>query len=376
MKNNFDVNTTPVIAIWETTQSCDVPCLDYDEWIQPETDPLELSTEEAQKLIDEVAELCPPIFVMNGADPLKRADIYGLVRYASVRGLHPFLAVPATPLLTPDALAELKHSGLSRLILSLDAATPELHDLVCGVHGSFARTMDAIQWAQQWKLPYQITTHLCERNLHELENLAALLATLRIKQWSVSFPVPSTPAQLEETPSAGQFEGAFARLYTLSKTVPFKIKTSEAPHYRRYVLQQQARERANVAERQQFKEGIPGILPVNEDRGTLFISHTGKVYPCAGLHVSAGNIRVVNLTEIYRSSQVFTLLRDQVNLTGKCGECAFKGVCGGSRARAYAINGDMFTEDPSCIFRPTALAGVRNSMPQRLPSEKVAVEEP
>ena len=117
-------------------------------------------------------------------------------------------------------------------------------------------------------------------------------------------------------------------------------------------------------------------MPVNEDRGTLFISHTGEVYPCPGLHVSAGNVRVVNLAETYRSSQVFTLLRDQVNLTGKCGECNFKGVCGGSRSRAYVMHGDMFTEDPACIYRPTAQAAVRNSVPQRLPSEKVAVEEP
>jgi AdoMet-dependent heme synthase len=374
MKNNFDVNTTPVIAIWETTQSCDVPCLDYGDWVQPETDPLELCTEEARKLIDEVAELCPPMFVMTGADSLKRADIYELVRYAAMRGLHPFLAVSATPLLTPDALAELKHAGLSRLILSLEAATPELHDLVCGVHGSFARTMDAIQWAEHWKLPYQITTHLSERNLHELENLAALLKTMRIKQWNVSFPVASRPDEFEEMPSAGQFEGAFARLYTLAQKVPFKIKTSEAPHYRRYVLQQQVRERAVAGQR--FQQGIPGIMPVNEDRGMLFISHTGEVYPCPGLRVSAGNVRVFNLAEIYRSSQVFTLLRDHANLTGKCGECAFKGVCGGSRARAYAIQGDMFTEDPSCIYRPTALARVRNSVVQTLPPEKVAVEEP
>ena len=376
MKNNFDVNTTPVIAIWETTQACDVPCLDYGDWVQPEVDPLELTTLEARQMIDEVAELCPPIFVLTGADPLKREDVYELVRYASVRGLHPFLALPATPLLTPDAIAELKHAGLSRLILSLDAATPELHDVICGVHGSFARTMEAIEWADHWKLPYQITTHLCERNLHDLENLAALLKTLRIKQWSIAFPVPSTPSELEETPSAEQFEGAFARLYALAQKVPFKIKTSEAPHYRRYVLQQQARERANVAEGQQFKDGIPGIMPLNEDRGTLFVSHTGEVYPCAGLHVSAGNVRIVNLAEIYRSSQVFTLLRDQVNLTGKCGECAFKGVCGGSRARAYAIHGDMFSEDPSCIYRPTAQAAVRNSVVQTLPSAGVAVEEP
>ena len=377
MKNNFDINKTPLVAIWETTQACDVPCLDYGDWVQPDHDPLELSTLEARQLIDQFAELCPPIFVMTGADPLKREDIYELVRYAAVRHLHPFLALPATPLLTPDAVAELKHGGVSRLILSLDAATPELNDLVCRVHGSFARTMEAIQWAEHWKLPYQITTHLCERNLHDLENLAALLKTLRTKQWSVTFPVPSTPTELEDMPSAGQFEGVFARLYTLAQKVPFKIKTSEAPHYRRYVLQQQARERANMAaEGPQFKEGIPGILPVNEDRGMLFVSHTGEVYPCAGLHVSAGNVRVVALAETYRSSQVFTLLRDQVNLTGKCGECSFKGVCGGSRARAYAMHGDMFTEDPSCIYRPTAQMAVRNSAPQTLPSEKVAVKEP
>lgn len=377
MKNNFDENKTPVVAIWETTQACDVPTLDYGDRVQPEKDPLELNTLEALQLIDELGELSPPIFVLTGADPLKREDIYELVRHASERGLHPFLAVPATPLLTPDAVAELKHAGLSRLILNLDAASPELHDLVCGIHGSFDRTMEAIQWADHWKLPYQITTHFCDRNLHELENLAALLQTLRIKQWNVAFPVPTTLDELEETPSAGEFESAFARLYTLAQKVPFKIKTSEAPHYRRYVLQQQARERGGLEPTgHQVQEGIPGIMPFNENQGMLFVSHTGDVYPCAGLHVAAGNIRVANLAEMYRSSQVFTLLRDPANLTGKCGVCAFKGVCGGSRARAYAMYGDMFAQDPSCIYRPTEQAAVRNSAPRTLPSERVSVEEP
>ena len=85
---------------------------------------------EARHLIDDVAELCPPIFILSGADPLKRQDIYELVRHAAALGLHPFLALSATPLLTPDAIAELKHAGLSRLILNLDAATPELHDII------------------------------------------------------------------------------------------------------------------------------------------------------------------------------------------------------------------------------------------------------
>jgi radical SAM protein with 4Fe4S-binding SPASM domain len=376
MKTNFDVNKTPFIAIWETTQACDVACLDYGDWTQPEADPLELNTLEAEQLIDEVAELRPPIFVMTGADPLKRADLYELIRHAAVRDLHPVLVLPATPLLTGDAIAELKHAGLSRLVLSLDGSTAELHDLICGVHGSFARTMEAIQWADQWRLRYQITTHFCGRNLHDLEDLAAFLKTFRISQWSVAFPVPANAIELEETPSAGEFEEAFARLYALAKKVPFKIKTSEAPHYRRYVLQQQARARAEAAEPLRHEDGIPGIMPVNEERGTVFISHTGEVYPCASLPITGGNVRVQRLADIYRSSQVFTLLRDPRYLAGKCGECSFKQVCGGSRARAYAINADMFREDPSCIYRPLSSVAVRNDSPDPLPEQSAVIEEP
>jgi len=376
MKTNFDVNKTPFIAIWETTQACDVACLDYGDWIQPEADPLELNTLEAEQLIDEVAELRPPIFVMTGADPLKRADLYELVRHAAVRDLHPILALPATPLLTGDAIAELKHAGLSRLVLSLDGSTAELHDLICGVHGSFARTMEAIQWADQWKLRYQITTHFCGRNLHDLEDLAAFLKTFRMSQWSVAFPVPENAVELEETPSAGEFEEAFARLYALAQKVPFKIKTSEAPHYRRYVLQQQARARAEAAQPSRLEDGIPGIMPVHEERGTVFISHTGEVFPCASLPITGGNVRVQKLADIYRSAQIFTLLRDPRYLAGKCGECSFKQICGGSRARAYAINADMFREDPACIYRPLSPVAVRTDSPDPLPEQSAVIEEP
>jgi radical SAM protein with 4Fe4S-binding SPASM domain len=378
MKTNFDVNKTPFIAIWETTQACDVACLDYGDWTQPEADPLELNTLEAEQLIDEVAELRPPIFVLTGADPLKRADLYELIRYAADRDLHPVLVLPATPLLTGDAIAELKHAGLSRLVLSLDGSNAELHDLVCGVHGSFARTMEAIQWADQWKLRYQITTHFCERNLHDLENLAAFLKTFRLSQWSVAFPVPTDATELEETPSAGEFEEAFARLYALAQKVPFKIKTSQAPHYRRYVLQQQARARAEAGatETSRSEDGIPGIMPVHEERGTAFISHTGEVYPCASLRVTGGNVRVQKLADIYRSSQIFTLLRDPQYLAGKCGECSFKQICGGSRARAYAMNADMFREDPACIYRPLSPVAVRTDLPEPLPEQSVAIKEP
>jgi radical SAM protein with 4Fe4S-binding SPASM domain len=377
MKTNFDITKSPLVAIWETTQASDVPSLDYGAWTEPQADPLELNTQEAKQMMDAVAELRPPIFVLGGADPLKRSDIYQLVRYAATLHLHPVLVLPSTPLLTRDAIARLKHAGMSRMILNLDGPEAELNDLVCGVRGSFARTMEAVQWADQWCIPLQINTRCSERNLRDLERLAALLKTMRISQWNIIFPVPTDVVQLEETPSAAEFEGAFARIYALAQTVPFKIKATEAPHYRRYILQRQARARAaGAADEPQFQEGIPGIFPILEERATIFISHTGDVYPCASLPVSGGNVRVHNLSEIYRSSQAFTLLRDPGNLNGKCGDCGFKQVCGGSRARAYAMNADMFREDPACIYRPPTPVAVRNRTPVTMPPENAVIEEP
>jgi len=375
MKTKIDITKNPWSAIWETTQACDIACLDYGDWIQSEASPLELTTQEAEELIREVSELQPRIFVLAGADPLKRSDIYQLVRYAARLGLHPMLAARATPLLTRDAIYDLKRAGLSRLSFTFDGSSAELHDLITGVHGSYERTIEATQWADEARLPFQITTHVSERNLHDLENLATLLRPFRISQWNVVFPVPARPGQLEELPSAADFEDAFARLYKAAQHVPFKIKTTEAPHYRRYVLQQQTQARVEgPGDLQPFEEGIPGILPVQEERGTLFIAHTGEVYPCASLPIVAGNVRIQKLGEIYHRSKVLDSLHDVSNLKGKCSTCAFKQICGGSRARALAVNKDVFMEDPSCIYQPPQPGRVRTDSPGTMPPVKIAVD--
>ena len=144
--------------------------------------------------------------------------------------LHPFLEQPATPLLTPDAIAELKHAGLSRLILTLDAASAELHDLICGVHGSFARTMEAIQWADHWKLPFQITTHFCERNLHELENLAALLRPSGSSNGASLFLYPQRPQSWKRRLPLGNLKARLrgstrCQKLSRSRSRPLKLRT-------------------------------------------------------------------------------------------------------------------------------------------------------
>jgi AdoMet-dependent heme synthase len=359
MKQILDLEQTPFIAVWESTQTCDPDyCLATG---QPERDPLELTTAEAEQMLRDVAELQPRIFVMAGGDPLWREDIYSLVCYAASCDLHPIMLANASALLTRTAISKLKNAGLTRLALALDAASPEAHDSIHG-KGSFDRTLTAMRWANEVRLPVQIQTSLTGRNLGELEKIAALLSTQRVLLWSVSFPVSNDEEQL----SPEETEEAFARLYRLSRLVSFKVKTAEAPHYRRYVLQQRARQNKEKGGNAEQDSGIPGVMPTNEIRGSLFIGNTGEVYPSACLPRSAGNVRTERLAHVYRESELFKSMRDVSALEGKCGRCNFKEICGGSRARALAITGDMFTADPSCAYEPPA--GLRPQGP--------AAEEP
>lgn len=360
MKKSIDLNEAPLLAVWEATQTCDPDyCLMTG---QPERDPLELTTAEAEKMIRELAELRPPIFSIAGGNPLERQDIYSLVGYAASCGLHPTMVLNASSLLTRQTVKELKNSGLSRLGLVVDGSGDQIHDVLNG-KGSFGRTVQAIRWANESRLPVQIHTRLVKSNSSELESIAAFLSTHRILSWSISFPVPSADVTQEEVLTDEETEAAFARIYALAQIVSFKVKTVEAPHYRRFVLQQRARTRGDAALGAFAENGIPGIMPVNETRGSLFISNTGEIYPSACLPISGGNVRTQKVGEIYRNSELFQSLRDVSNLTGKCGRCNFKELCGGSRARALALAGDIFTEDGSCVYEPPVVARSAGEQP-------------
>ena len=358
MNTSFDLNRCPLVVIWETTQACDLACCHCRASAQPRRHPLELTTMEAEKLIRDVADLNPPIFIFTGGDPLKRSDIFYLVRRAVAHGLHPSMTPSATPLLTREAIADLKRAKLSRLAVSLDGSVPELHDAFRGVNGSYARTLEAIHWANEFGLPIQVNTSISRRNINDLENMANLLKQFRLVLWSAFFLVPTGRAQMADLLSADEVEEAFATLYRFSKELPFKVKTTEAQHYRRYIIQQRLRRKGQssfAAGDNGWEKIIPGLLPINDGKGFVFVSHTGEVCPSGFLPVSAGNVRVDSLTDIYRNSPVLTALRDTSNLQGKCGACEFKEICGGSRARAYAMTGNMFAEDPCCNYIPAAL---------------------
>jgi AdoMet-dependent heme synthase len=355
--NTIDFNERPFIAIWEVTQACDLSCVHCRASAQPGRHPMELSTAEGKHLIDQIADLKVPVFVLTGGDPIKRPDLFELIGHAHSAGVRVSLTPSATPLLTREIIVRFKEAGLARLAVSMDGAIAETHDAFRGMSGSFARTLDAVRWANEISLPVQINTTFSRRNIPEIDAIVALMESLKITLWSVFFLVPTGRGKLNDLLNADEFEQVFAKIYSLSKIASFDIKTTEAQHYRRYILQRRVAERrvgTGMLATQEKAEDTIGRAPrgLNDGKGFVFISHTGEVFPSGFLPLSAGNIRQQLLGDIYRRSPLFQSLRDTSKLEGKCGACEFKEICGGSRARACALTGNPNAEELCCSYIP------------------------
>ena len=355
--NAINFNERPFIAIWEVTQACDLACVHCRASARPDRNPLELSTDEGKHLIDRIAALKVPVFVLTGGDPIKRPDLFELIGHARSVGVRVSLTPSATPLLTKDIVVRLKEAGLARLAVSMDGASAETHDAFRGMSGSFARTLDAVRWANEIGLPVQINTTFSRRNIAEIDEIVALMEKLKITLWSVFFLVPTGRGKLNDLLSAEEFESVFAKVYNMSRIASFDIKTTEAQHYRRFVLQQRvAGRKRGLGSNSEHERSVDAIgrapRGLNDGKGFLFISHKGEVFPSGFLPLSAGNIREQELNTIYRDSPLFRDLRDTAKLEGKCGSCEFKEICGGSRARAYALTGNPHAEEPCCSYVP------------------------
>ncbi len=370
-REGINYDESPFLAIWEITQSCDLACKHCRAAAQPIPHPDELTHEEGKALIDQIADMHIPIFVFTGGDPMKRKDVFDLIRYAASKDVKVAVTPSATPLLTRDAIFKLKEAGLVRLGISLDGSTPEIHDTFRGLPGAYARTIQAIEWANEAGIPIQVHSTISRHNAHDLDGLCNLFEKLAIVMWNVFFLVPVGRGQLDDLLSGEEFEQVFGKIYELSRRVDFQIKTTEAMHYRRYLIQHNLEERkmgnghghSGGLKPAAYEPGTPTTdaqsrtanwttRRVNDGKGFMFISHVGNVYPSGFLPIHAGNIRETPLADIYRNSSIFKALRNTSRLEGKCGACEFKEICGGSRARAYALTGDPLAQEPCCIYQP------------------------
>lgn len=403
-----DFNQNPFIVVWEVTRACALHCLHCRAEAQHKRHPDELTTEEGKRLLDEIRGMDSPIFVFTGGDPLMREDLFELAAYGKSIGLRVSMTPSATPRVTEAAMRKAAEIGLDRWAFSLDGSTAPIHDRFRGASGSYDLTMRSLGMLRKLGMPLQINTTVCVHNKHDLPRIADMLTEMGVVMWSVFFLVPTGRGKEDDMISPEEGEEILHWLAELGERVPYGVKTTAAPFYRR-VLAQRAQTAGHQPEAAAGKMlGVPewatktgkhphaakaaasspgghgghphgaggapaiamtghGKSPfgqgdgkaamraprgVTDGNGFVFVSHTGEVSPSGFLPLECGNVRDTGLAEIYREHPVFTSIRTPDLYSGKCGVCEYREMCGGSRARAYTATGDYMASDPACAYVP------------------------
>lgn len=372
---HHDASERPHVLVWEVTRACQLACKHCraDAFTRP--DPRQLSTREGKALLEEFASYGTPrpIVILSGGDAFERPDLEELIAHGTSLGLPMALSPSATPLLTDARLASVREAGVKAFSLSLDGATAETHDSFRGFPGTFEATMDAAPLVVKHGFRFQVNTTICRNNLRELPQLLARTIEMGAHMWYVLFLVPMGRGSNLEALQGEEMEDVLHWLHDVSGRIA--IKVTEAPNYRRVALQRDdAREEGRpLPERGELHRWLteetarilgedsanrPPRPPigVNSGRGFAFVDHIGDVYPSGFLPVKCGSVRERPFHEIYSEAPLMQSLRDPSHYAGKCSVCEFNWICGGSRARAFAMLGDPLASDPTCVHIPAAWA--------------------
>ena len=328
--------------------------------------PGELTTSQGLKLIDQLVEFGEPYpaLLLTGGDPLMRPDFFELIAYAKRKGLYVAVAASVTPRLNEASISRMKELEVDIMSVSLDGATPETHDRLRGIQGTWQATIDALRMARTIGLKAQANTTVMRSNINELADVFHIVKENGAVAWEVFFLIRTGRGASLETLDASESEEVMNFLYDAAY-YGIPVRTAEGPSFRRVRIQRETSDKITsgklfrkLVNRLRVLEGEPTASPTfklsqtADGKGIMFVGHTGEVYPSGFLPINCGCVPRENLRTIYRSHTLFIALRNPSNLKGRCGICEYKSMCGGSRSRAFSEMNDPFQEDPICPYIP------------------------
>jgi MoaA/NifB/PqqE/SkfB family radical SAM enzyme len=313
----------PSVVAWEITRRCELKCRHCRGAARDCDYAGEFSTAECFKTVDALAAFSKPMIILTGGEPLMRADVFEVARYATGKGCRVVLAT-CGHLLTPDVTAALKNSGIMAVSVSLDAATAEAHNAFRGIQGAYEKTLAGLEHLKVAGIPFQINTTVSKLNVTELPQILEKAVALGAATVDFFFLVPtgrgSEMADLALTPA--ERDRALEWIATQAQTAPIRVKTTCAPQYKKFIESDLCPPTSDLSRNGSFRGCMGG-------RGFVFISHTGILQTCGFLDLPCGDLRAADFDfeNLYRNSEVYKNMRTLNPFAG----CP---------ARAYARTGD------------------------------------
>jgi radical SAM protein with 4Fe4S-binding SPASM domain len=339
----------PHVVAWNLTKRCNLECAHcYISAGPHENATGELETAECLRIVDEILVANrAPLLILSGGEPLLRTDLETIARHASEGGATVVVGTNGT-LLTDARVASLKDAGVTGVAVSVDSLRPVYHDNFRRGKGALTETTAALERLRAARLDFIVQTTVTKGNRAELRGLVEWAAEQGAVSFNCYFLVATGRGAGLSDLSPADYEAVLADLARWEGEFRGRmlVRAKCAPQFMRHV-----------------HEADPASPVLNYETrcpcGTQYcrITPDGKLTPCPYLPETAGDLRRHSFGDIWREAPLFRSLREGT-LGGKCGRCEYRELCGGCRARAFALAGDVLAADPSCTYEPAPGAAV------------------
>ncbi len=348
----------PFLVVWDYTSMCNLKCKHcYANAGKLAKD--ELSTEERYEVVDKLDKAGVVALAFSGGEPLMRKDFFEIAKYAREKGM--FVSVASNGTLISKKVAEkLKEAGVGYVEISLDHVNPKIHDEFRGVNGAWKRTVEGIKNCVKAKISTGMATTVTKYNYESIPSMLEFAKKLKVDYFMAFNFVPTRRgreiSEQDITPEERErlLELLYEKLCEWKKPKVF----STSPAYARISIEHAENGKKKEIVLSHFGSAeLEGKTLAIADfiggcgagRNYCSIEYNGDIQPCVFIPIKVGNIIREDFEKIWRESEVFEKLRNRDLLRGACGECRYRYLCGGCRARAFAITGDILGSDPGCI---------------------------
>jgi len=347
----------PLLVVWNLTRACNLKCRHCYESACPRPDMDELTLAEKLELVDELGKEYVPFLAISGGEPLLSPHLWDVLKRCARRDIHVTLASNGT-LITRDVATRLVDHGVKYVEISLDSVDPAKHDNFRGRTGAWQESVNGIRaLAKTPGIRVGLAACLSQMNVNELDDLVRLALDLGCSTF-VHFnyiPVGHGRDSSIQDLTPWQRELVLKRLNEWLQSGRIGIM-STAPQFARVCLSEtvpnafMAVGHAGSGRGKKTRVLARYVGGCGAGRCYCAIQPNGEVTPCVYMPARViGSIRERSLKSIWLGNLYGSFLADRSRLFGFCRVCAFREYCGGCRARADAIGGNMFASDPGCL---------------------------
>lgn len=350
-KKDFSRKTMS-LAQWDVSGACNLKCQHCRASELSNDD--ELSTSMATKLLDQLLDLKVQTLNLSGGEPFLKKGFFDLLDYAKN---FPLVTITTNGTLLSDknTVTKLKKFTNIRISISLDGLK-KTHDNLRQVNGTYDKVIKAIDNLTQASIRTSVRYTLTTLNRKETLRVYKEISRFPIESFNLRAVLPAGRASASMMPSSKEYQDTMRQL--LSESTETKVPVISGDPILLPIFPELLGSIWEEMGEKVFSEICSGCLAGEE---VVYISPQGEVGPCPYLPTTKENFKDTSLVAIINKAQLFRQLNNfRQKLKGGCKGCRYRYLCGGCRAAALSLDGNIFAYDPRCLINADKKGGEIN----------------